>query len=306
MENPTSEEKVMAALAHASVIFSFLGPVGPTVIWAYQRGKSKYVRFHALQAMGYQAFFFWAWMISIFFIAFGGALLSIVLVALAENEADISAFPFIVQPIMVLSMFGLWGIFFLGGILGAAFCMTNRDFRYPFIGRWLGRKLLDADSEEWEDNWVGGVCHSTVILQMWGIIIPLVIWITQKERSAKIRFQALQAIFYQLIAVVANVLGTVGGVVIYLVFIGGILVAASVGSSNGNEISPMLGILLIVFMGGFMLFWLISMVAIPLYYLLAAIASIQTIRGHDFKYPILGSMIARRIGPPGQKETAQT
>ncbi len=47
MENPTSEEKVLAALAHGSVLFAWFGPIAPTILWVTQRNKSKYVRFHA-------------------------------------------------------------------------------------------------------------------------------------------------------------------------------------------------------------------------------------------------------------------
>ena len=112
MEKPTSDEKVLAALAHASVLFAFFGPVGPTLIWAFQRNKSKYVRFHALQAMGYQALTFWAWFIGIFFAVFGGIVISIIIAAVSNIETtDMSVFPFIVQPIIMLSMFGLFGLF---------------------------------------------------------------------------------------------------------------------------------------------------------------------------------------------------
>jgi hypothetical protein len=46
---------------------------------------------------------------------------------------------------------------------------------------------------------------------------------------------------------------------------------------------------------GLILIWVISTVAVPLYYLFAATASLRIILGHDFNYPILGGMIARRI-----------
>ena len=55
----SSEERLWAALAHGSVLLSFLGPLGPLGIWLSQRCKSAYVRFHALQAMGYQILSFW-------------------------------------------------------------------------------------------------------------------------------------------------------------------------------------------------------------------------------------------------------
>ncbi len=172
-ENPTSDEKVLAALAHASVLFAFFGPLGPTLIWVFQRNKSKYVRFHALQAMGYQALAFWLWFIGIFVVIFGGVLVTALLSGfLMENtSSDASFIPFILQPIIFVGMFGLWGLFFIFGIIGAVFCIIDRDFSYPLIGRWLkgklfGDQITEVDMEVWEDNWVSGVCHSTAILQL--------------------------------------------------------------------------------------------------------------------------------------------
>lgn len=44
----SSDEKVMAALAHGSVLWMFLGPVVPVIPWASQRKKSKYVSYPLL------------------------------------------------------------------------------------------------------------------------------------------------------------------------------------------------------------------------------------------------------------------
>jgi uncharacterized Tic20 family protein len=186
--------------------------------------------------------------------------------------------------------------------------MTNHNFRYPIIGSWLRKKMFDgqpsdAEIEKWEDSWVGGICHSTAILRIWGIITPLIIWFSQKGRSAKIRLQALQAIFYQLIASVTYIVLSVLGGVLYFLFIFGMLAFGVTTNSSGNNAHVPLGfgILIFLFIGGMMLFFLIAMIVVPLYYLLAAVASIRTIRGHDFKYPILGKIIARRIDVSNQK-----
>lgn len=313
MENPTSDEKVMAAIAHASVIFAFFGPVVPSLIWAYQRNKSKYVRFHALQAMGYQALTFWAWFIGMFFAIFGGILISIIIAAILNGESsDIPAFPLILQPIIMLSIFGLWGLFFLIGIIGAVFCMINRDFNYPFIGHWLKRKLFsgqvtEAEMEEWEDNWVSGICHSTAILQLWGIITPLIVWFSQKERSIKLRFQALQAIFYQLGAFIAYMIGMAAYMLFFFIMFASIAVlgAISPSTATNGDLPPAVGVIFLVFMGIFMIIWSLLMIAMPIYYLLAAIASILTMRGKDFKYPILGGIIAKRMNT-SKKESIPT
>jgi len=47
---PTQDERIMAAMAHATIIFSAVGLVGPLVIWGTQREKSPFLAFQALQA----------------------------------------------------------------------------------------------------------------------------------------------------------------------------------------------------------------------------------------------------------------
>lgn len=51
-ENLTSEEKLMAMLSHLSIVFG--GIVLPIIFWATQKEKSKYITFHALQAIFFQ------------------------------------------------------------------------------------------------------------------------------------------------------------------------------------------------------------------------------------------------------------
>lgn len=51
---PTQDERIMAALAHVTVIWPTLGMIAPIVIWGTQREKSPFVGFQALQAAAYQ------------------------------------------------------------------------------------------------------------------------------------------------------------------------------------------------------------------------------------------------------------
>jgi len=50
----TQDERIMAALAHASAILPFWGLIGAIVIWATQKEKSRFVGFQALQVIAYQ------------------------------------------------------------------------------------------------------------------------------------------------------------------------------------------------------------------------------------------------------------
>ena len=52
LQEPTSDERLLALLSHLSVFMG--GIILPLIIWATQKDKSKFVRFHSLQAIFYQ------------------------------------------------------------------------------------------------------------------------------------------------------------------------------------------------------------------------------------------------------------
>jgi uncharacterized Tic20 family protein len=307
MEQPTSDEKVFAALAHASVLLSFLGPIGATIVWVIQRNKSKYVRYHALQAMGYQALAFWIWLIGMFIVMFGVMGISIAItIAASESSAVPPEAMFVIQPIIMLTIFGMWGVMFLIGFIGAVFCMLGKDFRYPILGNWLQHKLFneqntEEEAEKWEDYWVGGVCHATAILQLWGMITPFIVWFSQKDRSPRLKFQSLQAAIYQLVATVVYLVSYVGFFFVYVIFIA-VLAMSGISTDPGQNLSPAFGIVFILMMAVFMLIWLAWMVLYPIYFILAGVATVRTMRGHDFKYPILGKILLKKMAPPSDKE----
>jgi uncharacterized Tic20 family protein len=304
---PTSDEKIMAALAHGSVFMAFLGPLIPVGVWAFQRKKSKYVTFHALQAMGYQALMFWVLIVVVFLLVLLMSCLIVPVSIFMMRDSQNAVFgPLLAQIFMILVIFASMGLFFLSGIVGAIFCLLGREFRYPLIGKWLERHLpYSAESpidEAQEDQWVAGICHATTILQFWGAITPLLVWFTQKERSARLRFQAMQAFFYQLIAFIAYMIG----IGLYMALVFGmflILLAASLLNGTGKVEGPA-AFLMVIFFGVVMLFWLVSLILAPLYYLLAAFASLRTIQGRPFHYPLLGRILEKRQQRPQPVELA--
>jgi len=296
----TSDEKIMAALAHGSVFFAFLGPIVPVIIWATQRKKSRFASFHALQAMGYQTLLFWLWIVGMPLIVMLMMCLAIALsIFIIGDSTNAEVVPFFLQIFIFISIFGMMGLFFLTGIIGAVYCLLGKDFRYPLIGKRLERYLPyndDPDSqmdETQEDNWVAGICHATAILQLWGVVTPLIVWFTQKERSVRLRFQSMQAFVYQAIASLTYMLG----MVVYMLFFFGMFFTAILGGtmgSNNEPQGPAAGLMLIFF-GVIMIFWLVIMILMPIYYILAGIASFRVIRGRHFRYPILGKIIEKRM-----------
>jgi len=53
------------------------------------------------------------------------------------------------------------------------------------------------------DKIMAALAHISALLPLMGIIAPIVIWVTQKDKSEYVAFQALQAVAYQLLMILA-------------------------------------------------------------------------------------------------------
>ncbi len=135
--NPTSEERMMAALAHGSVVLSGAGILVGVLIWLTQREKSAYASGQGLQAAVYQLLgmivivgLWLAW--GIFY-----AVSMIPLIRDAERYADAPpplfwvALISMVVPLLIMVIWGLYGLW------AAVRCLAGRDFRYALLGRRL-------------------------------------------------------------------------------------------------------------------------------------------------------------------------
>jgi uncharacterized Tic20 family protein len=160
----TQDERIMAALAHASVILPFWGIIGAIVVWATQREKSRFVGFQALQAGVYQLALilggmlcFACYMCSMFAtfpLAFLLAPAGILAAEATQGPAEAggaiggvlamltSFFPFCILGLLVLLGF----VYILYALYGAAQVLQGRDFRYVIIGRRLERYLSQEES----------------------------------------------------------------------------------------------------------------------------------------------------------------
>jgi uncharacterized Tic20 family protein len=144
---PTSDERIMAALAHLSAILPMWGILAPIVIWLTQREKSRWAAFQALQAIAFQIVVilvyiigFACYMGSFFALMIGGVLGS--QMGSFEPAFGVSfALPFLV-------LFLLLGVTLLSisyGIVAAVSTFQGKNFRYAIIGRRLEDYLRRAD-----------------------------------------------------------------------------------------------------------------------------------------------------------------
>jgi uncharacterized Tic20 family protein len=141
----TQDERVMAAVAHATIIFSAVGLVGPVIIWGTQREKSEFVAFQALQAAAYQFLLLLAGLLAgaLYMCSFLSMPVTALLFA-PFDEGVALCFPFLTFSCTfgILFLILLACLAYVGyGLFAALSVLQGRDFRYVFLGPWLERYL---------------------------------------------------------------------------------------------------------------------------------------------------------------------
>jgi uncharacterized Tic20 family protein len=169
-QTATQDEKIMAAVGHATIIWPAMGIVAPLVIWATQREKSRFVAFQALQAAVYHMTLIIAGFVCgvcffCYYVAMivGGIAMPLLLPILGAGasgeelppEAVIAALLGILG--MIVFYLAIWGLMFLGlavwaayigyGLYGAVANLRGKDFRYAIIGPRLERYLEGTAAE---------------------------------------------------------------------------------------------------------------------------------------------------------------
>ena len=131
-----------------------------------------------------------------------------------------------------------------------------------------------------EGRILAGVAHASIVVQGLGILVGVVLYVTQREKSRWVAFQALQAAVYQLLAMIA---------VVVLWFVWGIFYAISfipIMNLPENAAPPPI-------------FWVgISSMVIPMLImviigLIGLWAGLRAFQGHDFRYPLIGGWLER-------------
>lgn len=118
---PSNDEKLMAALAHASALLPQFGLIAPLIIWLVNRGgRAPFAAYQAKQAFCFQLFAaVAAWVVGILgffsgFLTLGlGWLVTAILIGLIPTAALIY------------------------GVIGAIQAFGGRDFRYWLVGDWV-------------------------------------------------------------------------------------------------------------------------------------------------------------------------
>lgn len=294
---PGTEERIWAVLSHLSAIAFGMGVFLPILGWSEQRRKSKYATFQSLQALGYQSLGYTVWILSYLLIIV--ILVIVMMLAFGLGDGNNNGLDVIIgiwTAIFLFIMFGLFGIYFLFPIIAAIFCMFGNDFRYPIMGNRLA-KYLGYDSiheeqpwliEDHEDHWVAAMGHFSVVILLWGMLMPIITWTLQGKRSLFLKFQSMQTLVYQ----AGVTLLYFGASFVYLFAVFGYFTIFAIGQGSSPNPSGLAG-LVVLFIP--LLIALMILLIIPLFHILGQWAGYRVFKGHDYRYPVIGKLIERRL-----------
>jgi uncharacterized Tic20 family protein len=293
---PTTEERVWAVLAHLSAIAFGMGILIPVVGWSEQRRKSNYASFQSLQALGYQSLGYTIWLLTILVVVMFTSLSAVAGIVNAANPQEQVTSVVLGHTALLL---GLTGVYFVLPVIGAVFCALGKDFRYPLMGnrlaRYLGYEFLQIGEEQtWlneahEDRWVVAMGHFSIIIALWGMLIPLSAWILQGKRSLFLKFQSVQTLIFQLGVMLLYFVA--GAVYIFGIF--SLLIAAGLGQAESFDTSG--GVLGLAILFGSMLVAMLIVLIIPLFHIWGQWAGYRVLKGDNYRYALIGRLVEKRI-----------
>jgi uncharacterized Tic20 family protein len=148
-----------------------------------------------------------------------------------------------------------------------------------------------------DDRIMAALAHGAIILGLWGIVVSAVLWATQKEKSAYVRFQALQALIYQIVDFAAQMLlglllGICGFGLFFLMGFGGILVTAFMEDPTSMPIPLLFNVFPTMGIFCFTLPYLLIWLGFIVY---AFYGAYQVYLGRDFRYAIIGERVERYL-----------
>ncbi len=135
---------------------------------------------------------------------------------------------------------------------------------------------------------MAALSHMSVIIPVTGVIAPIIIWATQKDKSRYSGFQALQALTYQVVNILVFILGFACyfGTFFLSMILTVALDSANKGGAAGSEF-------LMVFLP-FSVMFLIGALQL-LFILYGIVAAVFSLQGKPFKYLIIGKRIEQYL-----------
>lgn len=135
----TSEERTLAAIAHGSALLTlftgFAGIIVAFFIWLSQRDRSTYVAYQALQATVFQ-------LACLAGVALSGLVLALLWVVTGILSLCLVGVLLVPVAFVATIVLVILPILAAGYAIYAAYQTSQgRDYRYPYVGAWLARRM---------------------------------------------------------------------------------------------------------------------------------------------------------------------
>ena len=133
-----------------------------------------------------------------------------------------------------------------------------------------------------DERVMAGLSHLGILLPMWGLIMSVLIWVTQKDKSDYVRRQAIQAVAWQ-VAFIGGMFAMMGCYMLsFFGSFGGIFLATNDPSTLDGP--PAFFFLPFAVMGCFFMVMLLF-IAVGIW------GAVRSFQGQMFLYPLLGSRV---------------
>ena len=257
--------RISSAFAHASILLPGIGIFVPVILWSYRKKYSHFVRNQALQALIFQLLQ-WIWIqliaLVVFFVVFIYASISTASRLTPEVYSSRMLTAMVASCIVIAIG---WFIYLLFGVIGAVVCLSGRNYRYPWLGRWIDKFVAGTQGissepgnnaepnsaavpesiANREDQLVAAVSHAAILIPLMGFLVPFILATMDKEKSQQNRFQVMQSLIFQLLGQVINFV-LFGCQLVMVIIIGIPMVLLNLGGQLLTSEPVILGIGLVV------------------------------------------------------------
>ena len=130
-----------------------------------------------------------------------------------------------------------------------------------------------------DDKIVAALAHAAAVLPLWGLLVSILIWVTQREKWEYIRQQSLQALAWQAVQICLFM----GGMVLYM---GSFFIAfgTTMFWDDSSAAMPPGFFLPFCVIGSLGIVFVVTIVV-------ALYAAVRNLQGHPFIYPIIGTRV---------------
>ena len=141
-----------------------------------------------------------------------------------------------------------------------------------------------------DERVMAALAQVSIILPFFGVVVPIFIWVTQKDKSKFVSFQSLQAVAFQL----TLILFYFGGMPCYMCSFFGMFLGTIPLSATENPNPLAIGLFGLSFAFPFVIFagLFVGMFVFIIY---GIVATVMVVQGKDFRYVLLGNRLERYL-----------